>query len=125
MPDLTLGALRLEAYPMPTGTMRVIVHSQAGQQELVSLTFAEWVSLERVATIVNAAHGTLETHVMEIRRLDLTLAKERQERTFLLAKLESARDFFAKQKTSEDGNRREMSTLVANVLDGIMEGSNG
>lgn len=103
MPTLVLATLTLEGFPMPDGRIRVVLHSQAGQQELF-VTLTEWSRLARIDATLDAAGRLLtevqgqrdravadverldELHCAEIRRLDLELAKARTELRDLRAK---------------------------------------
>jgi len=96
VPNLTIASLTFEGHSMPDGRIRVLLHSDAGQQELF-VTFPEWSRLSMFDQALDAAELLIgemkaqrdiaivesakldELHRAEIRRVDGELAKARNE----------------------------------------------
>lgn len=57
-------------------TMAVWCRNEHGSAPIL-MSFDEWQSLVNLATVIDAAHKSLQTNVEEIRRLDFALAHER------------------------------------------------
>lgn len=92
IPTLTVATLKLEASPMPSGRIHVVLHSATGPQELF-MSADEWSTLSLYDRALDAAEQLInhlkgqrdravadvarldELHLGEIRRLDLERAK--------------------------------------------------
>ena len=105
------------------------------------VTLAEWTSLRATVDLLTAADRRHAEDRAEIERLrkrptemrhavvrDAAYSSQREchkaeaERYAIRARLESTREFFAKESESEDPMRREMAMLVRNVIEGVLNG---
>jgi hypothetical protein len=79
MSEIKLGALTLTGTPDDNrGLTRVRIDGDEWNTNL-AIHDAEWLSLVNLATVIDAAHKTIETNAAEIRRLDFALAAARRQ----------------------------------------------
>jgi lipopolysaccharide biosynthesis regulator YciM len=74
---------------------------------------------EAIRELAELAEKTDRTHRMEIARLDLALAKERQVRE----SLDMTREWLARKVAEERGEAREIAMFAARLLRRIVEGA--
>lgn len=110
MPTLVLATLTLEGFPMPDGRIRVVLHSQAGQQELF-VSLAEWTSLSALEQLLVLVEERHRKDVAEVTRVQL---QRDQARAGLAAARIAAQRFVAHVDNlgafADDSDPRVMAT---------------